>query len=294
MKLIKKLLPVASLASVAAVAAPLATTSCSNTGKVVSYSFSYDAENPEEIAEYKPKFEALPQQTPYGYMDIETAQLLYFDQMKKDPSLYADDLMCAMYDQIYEEVYFDWYDKIDGNIQVCVDSFEPTEFVTDSGGPLMGGYVNGYIKSNYTFTCSDEYFEFSYDGYVNRKISFTHLPIMVYPYVVDVLVTYGVTTIWDDMFDDDALSKYYKNTSISYVDECKRGDAVLNNDITWTLDNQDASVTKFNIWSYTDQYVRFDLEDLIGGGFSVEYWTPEFRYYGWNGHYLSNNVQINY
>lgn len=296
MKLLKKLLPVASLVSVAAVAAPLAT-SCSNTGKAVSYSFSYDAENPEEIAEYEPRFEALPQQTQAGGFDPYIAQQAYFDQMSKDPSLYADDLMCAMYNELLTETeYLDWYDKIDGTIEIAINSFEPSTFKSYEGSGLHhGGYVNGYIKSNYTFSYI---YGYQIDGYVNRKITFNNLPIFVAPeefYYDEDDYSYNLFSVVPldlEMFD---YEKYYKNTSISFVDECKRGQSLIQNDVVWTLDNPDRVVYRFSVLQYYREYLEFDLFDLLHE-FGGEYYDDDAEMYlhgyGYNSHYLENNLYV--
>lgn len=94
MKILKKILPLASIASVAAVAAPLAT-SCSAGTNAGSYTFSYDVEDTAGVTKYEPKFVPAPQQgqemDPFDFIN------LYYSKLDENHSLFADDMSCGLY-----------------------------------------------------------------------------------------------------------------------------------------------------------------------------------------------------
>ena len=95
MKILKKILPLASIASVAAVAAPLATSCTTDAASAGSYTFSYDVEDTAGVTKYEPKFAPAPQQgqemDPFDFIN------LYYSKLDENHSLFADDMSCGLY-----------------------------------------------------------------------------------------------------------------------------------------------------------------------------------------------------
>ncbi len=94
MKLLKKLLPIASLASVAAIAAPLAT-SCSNSSlNSIEFGLLYDGEKEPDpyIAMFDPH-----EPTSDKAIDQADAQSIYLDKMEEDVRVFIDDVIYYFY-----------------------------------------------------------------------------------------------------------------------------------------------------------------------------------------------------
>lgn len=127
MKLLNKLIPIFSLASIAAIVTPLAT-SCAQTSNSITYKYEFERKTPESeptvpFNTYITQYEPAEQLFDEG-IDKDTAWQLYFDKLEQDPSVFADDYLYGA-SQVWKERE-DWGKLIslDGSLKVTLDSFD--------------------------------------------------------------------------------------------------------------------------------------------------------------------------
>ncbi len=181
MKILKKILPLASIASVAAVAAPLATSCSTDSASVGTYTFSYDVEDTAGLTKYEPKFAPAPQQSTES-MTISAARTLYYNKLDADHSLLSDDFLCGLnaymvnvFSQITDKEYE--LKKISGSSDLTLNSVEPysVDERTQNAEKIEKRKISFTIQWKFDYTLvteNDEGEEIEKVGSITQKFEF--------------------------------------------------------------------------------------------------------------------------
>lgn len=113
---LKKLIPLASIASVGAIVTPLVT-SCAKNAQI---KWEYTYEKGSEITKYEPKFSP----TTETIDSVEKAKQVYFNELDKNHKLYVDDLLCNINIEIDAEIENLKYDSMNGTVSINLTKFD--------------------------------------------------------------------------------------------------------------------------------------------------------------------------
>lgn len=253
---LKKLLPIAAIASTAAIVAPLVT-SCG--GKSLQWDFKYEeVEDTPVLTPYEPKYEGKT-----GTMTLEAAKNAYFEQMDKNADLLADDILYGEY--LRRFAYALLYDKYDGYVKVSISNYNKekhTLSVTiEDNISVKNDYTEGtwnvkiqYLNMKWDVMNATDIYDEGNGYYVN--------PVLMDENEIDLAIAgYRPVTLAAMKADKDWSIKWYDSFSSN------KSDSSVTHKATWNSANADS------------EYYTYVAEDAMNAAAALSY-VSEFAYVG--------------
>lgn len=254
---LKKLLPIAAIASTAAIVAPLVT-SCG--GKSLQWDFKYeDVEGTPVLVPYEPKYEGKT-----GEMTLEAAKKAYFDQMDQNADLLADDILYGEYLNRFAESFA--FDEYKGYIKVSISNYNKEKHtlsvtIEDNITTKISEYTEGTwnVKIQYlnmkwdVMTASDIYGEGN--GYYVNPVLMNEEEI-------------ALAILWNRPITLAAM-KADKDWSIKWYDSfsSNKSDSSVVHKATWNSENADSA------------YYTYVADDAMDAAAALSY-VSAFAYLG--------------
>ncbi len=164
MKLLNKLIPVASSALIPAIVTPLAT-SCSQVSNSITYNFKFERKSIESeptvpFNTYITQYEPAEQLFDDKGIDEDTAWQLYFDKLESDPRVFCDDFIYNACEKwMFGGSIWSNFLSFDGHLKVTLTSFDRetkrfswvVEFLSNSVFMSLSGKVNDFVEQKIVF-----------------------------------------------------------------------------------------------------------------------------------------------
>lgn len=265
MKILKKLLPIVSMASVAAIAAPLAT-SCSN-GSLNFIEYHAIKTEDKPVDPYVSTFD--PHEPTTETIKKEDALSIYVDKMSEDAKVFADDLMFAAFGAVYmnfekvnyvgerhAKVTIDNYDVENATISFTYEYKQVSDKSAHKKSKLESQHSD-VIKNNY-----------------NYKLQFKNFPLDIVGYEGSWFVS--TTFVTEETLLDN------EDWSISFAQYVDAEDCHLASSIYWDYNNpfqsMEVIIEKLNKngWQASEDVGEYNALDAIEGFLFIQ------------SHYLQN------